>query len=140
MSSRVRYATERQHSKPLYEIEDCVYFHSKQLKNEHIPCQVVECLVKPKANLYRLCCVSGIISELHQEKDLNKSSASHSIGVQEWRTRPRVSTRTAQSNRCNLEICTCKRLVIERNIIDLADIYSMAQHFLSFFLTKISHD
>ncbi len=122
MNSRVCYVTERQHSKPLYEVEDYVYFHSKQLKNKHIPCQVVECLVKPVANLYRLCCASGIISELHHEKDLNKSSASHSICVQEWRTRPRVSTRTAtRTNPCNLQECTCKRLAIERNVIDLAD-------------------
>ncbi len=46
-NSRVRYARKRQHSKPLYEVEDYVYLHSKQLKNKHIPCRVFECLEKP---------------------------------------------------------------------------------------------
>ena len=68
---------------------------------------------------YRLCSTSGILSELHQETDLTKSSASHSICVEEWRTIPRISLRAARSNPCNLHGCTCERLAIERNVIDL---------------------
>ena len=76
---------------------------------------------KTNIKVYRLCCKSGIFSELHQETDLTKSSASHFICVEEWRTKPRISLRAARKNPCNQQGCTCERLAIKRNVIDLAD-------------------
>lgn len=109
MNSRARYPTERQHRRPKHTPGDYVNLHSSNLKDKHLTCRVVECLAKPVATLYRLCCTNGLIIQLHPESDLTKSFSTHFIPLDKWRTSTRIRVRDAWSDPSNLHKCECKR-------------------------------
>ena len=105
MSSRAQYPTGRQHRTPKLKPGDYAHLRSIGVNDEHLTCQVVECLSKPAANLYRLSCTNSVLAQLLPESDLTKSSSSHFIPLDRWRTSPRVTIRDAWSDPHNLHKC-----------------------------------
>ena len=119
-NSSVRYLTETRRSKPLHKPGEYVFLHSTHLKDEH---RVIECLAKPVANLYRLCCETGVLTGVHPESDLTKSlSIQCKIPLDKWRTSERLTVRAAQSDPSNLHQCECERPPVDLTMmIDLTE-------------------
>ena len=84
---------------------------------------MIECLAKPVANLYRLCCKTGVLTGVHPESDLTKSlSIQCKIPLDKWRTSERLTVRAAQSDPSNLHQCECKRPPVDPTMmIDLTE-------------------
>ena len=108
----------RKRREPLFQPGSYVAVHRVPLKEKHICCRVVEFLEK---NVYRLCCLNGVISEIVPKKNLRAVTSARRIPLDNWRMTMRISLKVAQSDPQNIEECSCKAYEAEE-VVDLTDL------------------